>query len=87
MKWDYTAGFGPSKWAANFPEFCSGSMQSPIDYKTADIQINDPGEITMMDWDMAMAGKLTNNGHTLTFTYTGTGKKPTITGGRLGSRT
>merc|ERR1711892_17286 len=83
--WGYTPENGPSTWAANFPEVCAGTMQSPIDYKTADIVINDPGEITMTGWDTAMTGQLTNNGHSLVFDFTGEGPKPTITGGRLGS--
>merc|ERR1719516_173770 len=62
-------------------------MQSPIDYNTNAIVITDPGEVTRMGWETAMSGQISNNGHTLKFDFTGTGDKPKITGGRLGSNT
>jgi len=77
---------GPATWPQNFAEFCAGIMQSPINYMTNDVVITDPGQITLMNWDVPMTGQLTNNGHSLVFDFTGTGTKPTITGGRLGSR-
>merc|ERR1712018_1094173 len=29
--WGYQTSNGPATWATNFPDFCAGDMQSPID--------------------------------------------------------
>jgi len=86
--WGYGEHNGPDTWPSTFPEFCSGSNQSPIDFLSYDIPTSDPdpGQITLINYDVHMPGELTNNGHTLGFSFTGEGIKPTITGGRLGDR-
>ena len=36
-------------WATNFPDFCAGDMQSPIDLDSSKAVLMDPGPITMVD--------------------------------------
>jgi len=83
-EWGYEASNGPDTWAANFADFCAGMSQSPIniDMSTVVTPITDPGPITFTNYDTAMSGQVTNNGHTAKFTFTA-GTAPTISGGRL----
>jgi len=77
--WGYTETNGPATWPANYAT-CAGSMQSPIDLKNA--AHVDPGPITMIGYDLPMAGNVSNNEHTLVFTFDG-GVAPYMMGGRL----
>ena len=44
-----TSSLLKATWATNFPEFCAGDMQSPIDLDTSKAVTMDPGPITMVD--------------------------------------
>lgn len=80
--WGYDESNGPDTWPDSFPEFCAGTSQSPIDLASASAVLMDPGDITMIGYDTAQAGTVTNNGHSLAFTFDG-GIAPYIMGGRL----
>jgi len=81
--WGYLPSNGPSTWPSTFAT-CAGTSQSPIDIKTATVVTADPGKITLGGYDGPMMGTITNNEHTITFTYNN-GPQPYVTGGRLGS--
>jgi len=85
--WGYGPENGPSTWPTEFPQFCAGTRQSPINIVRADAVVTDPGPIQRSGWDIAMPGTLTNNEHTLVFSFSGPGTKPRISGGRLGTDT
>merc|ERR1740123_2292906 len=80
--WGYAASNGPATWAANYPDFCAGDMQSPIDLDSSKAVTMDPGPITMVGYNLKQAGKIENNGHTLGFAFA-SGSTPYIMGGRL----
>ena len=65
---------GPANWYKNYPK-CSGSLQSPIDYKTSDITYDQSlGAITLEDFHHAKNHTvcvLMNTGHTLELYYYG----------------
>jgi len=79
--WGYLASNGPATWATNFPEFCAGDAQSPIDLDTSKAVTMDPGPITMVGYNLEQMGTINNNGHTLGFGAKGA--VPYIMGGRL----
>merc|ERR1711936_389717 len=84
--WGYEASNGPATWAANYGSaqggYCDGVSQSPINLDDSVAVTNDPGEITMVGYNLAQAGQISNNGHSLVFTYP-SGATPYIMGGRL----
>jgi len=84
--WGYEASNGPATWAANYGAaqggYCDGMSQSPINLDDSVAVMNDPGEITMVGYNLAQAGQISNNGHSLVFTYP-SGATPYIMGGRL----
>merc|ERR1712223_1196425 len=84
--WGYLASNGPATWAANYGAaqggYCDGMCQSPIDLDDSVAVMNDPGEITMVGYNLAQAVQISNNGHSLVFTYP-SGATPYIMGGRL----
>merc|ERR1712088_921696 len=84
--WGYLASNGPATWAANYGAaqggYCDGMSQSPINLDDSVAVMNDPGEITMVGYNLAQAGQISNNGHSLVFTYP-SGATPYIMGGRL----
>merc|ERR1740123_315817 len=80
--WGYAASNGPATWAANYPDFCAGDMQSPIDLDSSKAVTMDPGPITMVGYNLAQTGSISNNGHTLVFGFEN-GATPYIMGGRL----
>ena len=73
----------PSNWPTQFPEYCSGSSQSPVDIETskAVTPSSDPGAITLTGYDADMTAKIVNTGHTAKLTLEGT--QPTISGGKF----
>jgi len=73
----------PNDWPILFPDYCSGSAQSPIDIETSKTVTpsSDPGPITLTGYDVEMTAKIVNTGHTAKMTLEGT--QPTISGGRL----
>jgi carbonic anhydrase len=81
--WGYGPSDGPDTWPTNFPDSCAGSSQSPIDLDNSVAVTMDPGEIMMEGYDSSMPGSVTNNGHSLTFTFDGEHTAPSISGGRL----
>merc|ERR1711971_432230 len=80
--WGYQASNGPATWATNYPDFCAGDMQSPIDLNSTIAVTMDPGPITMVGYNLMQSGSINNNGHTLGFTIP-SGNTPYIMGGRL----
>jgi hypothetical protein len=72
-------------WATQWPT-CNGNMQSPIDLDSSIATHMSPGEISMIDYNLAMSGLTRNNGRFLEFIFadrdTG-GTAPYIEGGRL----
>merc|ERR1719384_2550410 len=80
--WGYAASNGPATWAANYPDFCAGDMQSPIDLDSSKAVMMDPGPITMVGYNLKQSGSINNNGHTLGFGIVN-GSTPYIMGGRL----
>jgi len=79
--WGYLPSNGPATWPSTF-ETCAGISQSPIDIETSKVKTADPGPIKLVAYDKAMNGNITNNEHTITFTYTD-GMQPYMMGGRL----
>merc|ERR1711983_70834 len=57
-------------------------MGAPINIVPSSAQYADPGAITLTDYDSEMNGKISNNEHTIVFTFTD-GTAPSISGGRL----
>jgi len=80
--WGYQTSNGPATWATNFPDFCAGDMQSPIDLDSTKAVTMDPGPITMVGYNLKQSGSINNNGHTLGFSIP-SGNTPYIMGGRL----
>jgi len=79
--WGYTAANGPATWPTTYAT-CAGTAQSPIDIVTSSASSADPGKIMLGGYDGAMMGTITNNEHTITFTYD-SGPQPYVYGGRL----
>jgi len=79
--WGYTALNGPATWPGTYAT-CAGTSQSPINIVSSSAVAADPGSLVLGAYDSAMTGEITNNEHTITFTYTG-GIQPYVTGGRL----
>jgi len=79
--WGYLPSNGPATWPSTY-ESCAGTSQSPIDINTANVVMADPGQIKLGAYDSKMAGEITNNEHTITFTFK-SGVAPYIYGGRL----
>jgi len=80
--WGYSASNGPATWATNYPDFCAGDKQSPIDLDSSKAVTMDPGPITMVGYNLKQSGSIDNNGHTLGFKIVD-GSTPYIMGGRL----
>jgi len=80
--WGYSASNGPATWATNYPDYCAGDMQSPIDLDSSKAVMMDPGPITMVGYNLEQMGRINNNGHTLGFTFVNA-STPYIMGGRL----
>ncbi|XP_047482802.1 carbonic anhydrase 1-like [Penaeus chinensis] len=86
--WGYEGSTGPAFWPSLFPEFCSGSSQSPIDLNDDD----DTLEISTDDWVLdrydIIPNKMIikNNGHTAQIEWTTTDitEVPNVSGGKLG---
>lgn len=79
--WGYQPSNGPLTWPTTYPS-CDGTSQSPINIVTNSAVITDPGPIKLGGYDGAMQGTITNNEHTITFSYA-SGLQPYIYGGRL----
>ena len=73
----------PGHWPTQFPEYCSGTSQSPVNIETSQAvtPFSDPGAITLTGYDAEMTAKIVNTGHTAKMTLEGT--QPTISGGKF----
>ena len=73
----------PNNWPTQFPEYCSGKSQSPINIETSKAMTpsSDPGPITLTGYEVEMTAKIVNTGHTAKMTLEGT--LPTISGGKF----
>lgn len=84
--WGYLASNGPATWPSNYGGaqggFCDGANQSPIDLDSSVAVLEDPGAITMVGYNLAQTGSISNNGHSLVFSFPN-GATPYIMGGRL----
>jgi carbonic anhydrase len=78
--WGYEASNGPDSWPSTYAT-CAGLSQSPINLMSS-ATVMDPGPFQMVGYTLPLAGNVTNNGHTLTFAFTG-GLAPYVMGGRL----
>ncbi|XP_070572685.1 carbonic anhydrase-like isoform X2 [Ptychodera flava] len=69
VNWGYRQSDGPSTWPTNFPDYCAGSKQSPIDVVEDDAEPKDLGKFTfngMGDTPPSGASmSLINNGHSV----------------------
>ncbi|XP_077996080.1 carbonic anhydrase 7-like [Glandiceps talaboti] len=68
--WGYGPNDGPSTWAEEFPEFCAGDKQSPIDIKAGEAVVREWTALTFTGFDSTTSTTLENNGHTAVVTLT-----------------
>jgi len=83
-KWGYTAADGPATWAKNFPQYCAGFMQSPINIETDTAIETNVGRVMVENYTEAGPALVKNNGHSIKLEFTDKiTKRPSIQGGRL----
>jgi len=81
--WGYQPSNGPATWPSTY-ETCAGTSQSPINIVTSSAKTCMPTTepIKMTNYDQTIAGLVTNNNHTASFTYS-SGNLPVISGNRF----